>query len=185
MKVFSAIFIALLLMPSCVADEAQPVLPPPAQAVIAEYTKTDKVAKTIYNATKYKAIDKAIQDLTNVLKKISARGDLDGAIAITQKINELQDAKDMLAVDPDALILVSAKYGVDTRWVDVLPFFKKLQGDKNSIDFDSANSNAIAGDPAVGVGKQMVFEVIDLCINNGMIMARESICHHVRLAPPS
>lgn len=153
----------LILISMFTLGFAADVLPDAGMKVMEEYTKNEKAARKVYNIAKVKALDKALADLTKATKAVTSKGDLDGANAITKKIKELQEEKEMLSFDPDALILISAKFGAGEQWKDCTKFFEKVMKDKNTLEYDTADFFLVVGDPFHGAKKKIVIEVINDC----------------------
>jgi hypothetical protein len=136
--------VLILCVTTVYTGEAEPKLPAPAQTALERLAKAD--AKLVADYRKALAAErvKAIAELERIQKTVTKSGDLDGALAVKGKLDELRaaqdaDASDLLAEkpvgpptsnDPNKLVL--------GRWT-----FNKTNGTGGTVEFSPGGGTLV------------------------------------------
>lgn len=87
-KTASILILIILIIPMCLwAQDAK--LPPEAAKVMEKYDKTVTDAKKVYDSAVNKAREQALKDLKPIQTTETKKGNLDGALLVKSKIEEL------------------------------------------------------------------------------------------------
>ena len=145
------IMVILLLISACAyAEDTVTPLPPEAQKVVDKHDAGMEAAKKAYDIAVAKVKADAIKGLEPVVTKLTKAGNLEGALAVKAKIESLAPA---VSTEKPRLILISVKYGVEGRTVDLTKHMKTkiVDGMLNFANDDS--TNGALEDPAPGATK--------------------------------
>lgn len=152
-----------LLVPSAFAEEA-PNLTPAADKAVAAYEAQVEKAHKIYIGLVRSEQEKLVVILHKEMDALTKKGDLDGAIAIKDKIAVLAKSVPDDAVDQDfgsapELVIVKAKYGTGDRFVDITTYLRKV-ANPTSLLCDIKKIHDEVGDPAPFAGKVVIIDYI-------------------------
>lgn len=156
-------FILILLFLACPVFAAEggdekTKLPPDVQKVVDAHDAEVAKAKAAYDAAVAKANENGAKAMDAVVKARMAKQDLAGAVAakaIVEKWKAEQPKGDDL-LGEGRVTIVSAKYGVEDRWVDATKFLRSKIKDGNLRLLVGDDVHAVLGDPAGGQVKSFI-----------------------------
>ena len=144
---------------------------PPVKAAYAEYSAAVASADAACQKSVSKAAKTYIEALNHALAVAMKAQDLDRANAIKAERDKFAAQPDTRKPGPAGLVIVSAKYGRETKWVDVTDFVKSCVKDGRLTIPGGIVNAANVSDPIGGFkyvdvqcrfeGKSMRFEVFD------------------------
>lgn len=151
-------FVILLLI-ALVAWAADPTQPLPAEVIKiqAEHDAAVSKAKAAFDQAVAKADQEAVKKLEPVVTKFTKAGDLKSAVAAQSVLDGwTSNSSDLLANGGGKITVITARYGIEGRWVDATKFLRSKIKDGNLHLLVNDDVHSVLGDPAGGQVKSFV-----------------------------
>lgn len=120
-------------------------------------------AKAVFDARVKAAQDKFVAVLKEELKRLTQKGDLDGAITVREKIKSLEDetkpvVNNTTTTSTYNLVIIKAQYGANNKFIDATDYLnsKIVNGKLSYLNKDEITKDL--GDPLPGIDKSLIID---------------------------